>query len=142
MFAKHHAHPVSFEVGRLSAKGGHAHWQVTPVPSSISPDAIVNAFKTEGERLRIDFEEFDENSNAGTGDRGYFKVELPDGRRIVHWLKDGVPFSIQFGRQVLVTLLGMPERFDWKECVQGEGEDSEDAQRFKEAFKPFDPSLS
>lgn len=142
MFAKHHAHPLSFEVGRLSAKGGHAHWQVIPVPSSIPPQTIIDAFKAEGERLRIDFEDFDASSNPGTGDRGYFKMELPDGRKIVHWLKDGVPFPIQFGRQVLVGLLGMPERFDWKDCVQSEDQDKEDAQRFKEAFKPFDPSLS
>ena len=42
----------------------------------------------------------------------------------------------------MVNLLSIPERFDWKECVQSDDEDREDAQRFKEAFKAFDPSLS
>jgi hypothetical protein len=98
LYGKHNAHPVSFEVGRLSAKGGHAHVQVVPVPRSISADAIADAFKAEGERLRIDFEFGDVNTQTGPGERGYFQVELPDGRKMVHWLKDGVPFSIQLGR--------------------------------------------
>lgn len=44
-------------------------------------------------------------------------------------------------RQVLTSLLNMPERFDWKECAQSEEEDREDAQQFKTAFAPFDPCL-
>ena len=98
MFAKHDAAAVSFEVGRLSAKGGHAHVQVVPVPTSISADAIADAFTSEGNRLGIDFEFQDADVPTVSGDRGYFKVDLPDGRRMVHWLKDGVPFGIQFGR--------------------------------------------
>ncbi|TCD60562.1 hypothetical protein EIP91_009865 [Steccherinum ochraceum] len=142
-YGKHGAHPVSFEVGRLSAKGGHAHIQVIPVPSSVSAETIANAFTSEGTRLGVEFEveEADAGREDVTGDRGYFRVELPDGRKLVHWLKDGVPFSIQFGRQVLVGLLGMPERFDWKECTQSDEDDRADAQAFKDAFKPFDPSL-
>jgi hypothetical protein len=42
---------------------------------------------------------------------------------------------------VLVSLLNMPERFDWKECAQSEEQDREDAQAFKLAFAPFDPTL-
>lgn len=68
------------------------------MPRSISADAVADAFKAEGDRLRIDFEFEDADSPTGAGERGYFRVELPDGRRMVHWLKDGVPFSIQFGR--------------------------------------------
>jgi hypothetical protein len=44
-------------------------------------------------------------------------------------------------RQVLVSLLGMPERFDWKECEQSEEDDKRDVQQFKDAFSVFDPSL-
>ncbi|KAI0697601.1 nuclear protein [Cytidiella melzeri] len=140
-YAKHHSHPVAFEVGRLSAKGGHAHIQVVPVPTSISAEAIADTFTKEGDRLGIDFEFEEPSTRTVSGDRGYFKVDLPDGRRMVHWLKDGVPFSVQFGRQVLVSLLGMPERFDWKECEQSEEDDRRDVQQFKTAFSVFDPSL-
>jgi hypothetical protein len=89
---------VAFEVGRLSAKGGHAHIQIVPVPTSISADTIASAFTNEGTRLGIDFEFEDPETRTVSGDRGYFKVDLPDGRRMVHWLKDGVPFGVQFGR--------------------------------------------
>ena len=97
-YAKYDAHPVAFEVGRLSAKGGHAHIQVVPVPKTFSADDIAKAFLGEGKRLQVDFEFSDVTTETGPGDRGYFKVELPDGRKLVHWLKDRIPFSIQFGR--------------------------------------------
>jgi hypothetical protein len=35
------------------------------------------------------------NSKDG---EGYFRVELPDGRRLVHRMRSGLPFSVQFGR--------------------------------------------
>ncbi len=144
-YAKHHSHPVSFEVGRLSAKGGHAHIQVVPVPTSIPAQSIFDAFTREGQRLGIDFEVQEPDSGdigrTPAGDRGYFKVDLPDGRKLVHWLRDGVPFGVQFGREVLVGLLGMPERFDWKECAQDEEDDRRDVEAFKDAFLPFDPTL-
>ena len=44
-------------------------------------------------------------------------------------------------RQVLVAILGMEDRFDWKACTQSEAEDREDVQAFKTAFAPFDPSF-
>ena len=44
-------------------------------------------------------------------------------------------------RQVLVGLLGMPNRLDWKACMLSEEEDRADAQAFKNAFAPFNPSL-
>ncbi|KAI0094333.1 CwfJ C-terminus 1-domain-containing protein-like protein [Irpex rosettiformis] len=143
-YAKHHCHPVSFEVGRLTAKGGHAHIQAVPVPTSISASTILDTFTKEGQRLGIDFEVQEPDEGDGrvpAGDRGYFKVDLPDGKRMVHWLRDGVPFGVQFGRQVLVSLLGMPERFDWKECDQDEEDDKKDVKAFKEAFSVFDPTL-
>lgn len=99
MYAKHGAMGVVFEVGRLSAKGGHAHLQVVPLPLSLK-DKVEDAFIREGKILGIDFEEDpDAAIEAYAGGRNsYFKVELPDGRKLVHLMKDHVPFSIQFGR--------------------------------------------
>jgi len=31
---------------------------------------------------------------------GYFRVELPSGRRLVHRMRSGLPFNVQFGRYV------------------------------------------
>ncbi|KAJ7481198.1 CwfJ C-terminus 2-domain-containing protein-like protein [Mycena galericulata] len=97
-------------------EGGTAHVQAVPVPLALKDKCA--------------------------GGRGsYFRVDLPDGRKMVHLMKDHVPFGIQFGRQVLVSLLNMPERLDWKACTLGEDEDRADAQAFKAAFAPFDPTL-
>ncbi|KAG6877730.1 hypothetical protein C0993_004547 [Termitomyces sp. T159_Od127] len=141
MYAKHGAVGVAFEVGRLRAKGGHAHVQSVPVPLEFK-DRVEDAFIQEGRQFGIDFEEDAEAAlDSCRGGKGsYFKVDLPDGRKMVHLIKDHVPFSIQFGRQVLVNLLGMPDRFDWKACMLTEDEDKADAQAFKTAFAPFDPS--
>ncbi|OSX65607.1 hypothetical protein POSPLADRAFT_1044935 [Postia placenta MAD-698-R-SB12] len=142
MFAKHKAAFVAFEVGRLSAKGGHAHVQIVPVPDKFK-HSVEQAFLDEGQRLGIQFEtDPDAALEACSGGRGsYFRVDLPDGRKMVHLMRDSVPFSIQFGREVLVSLLGMQDRFDWKACLQSEEEDKADVQAFKTAFAPFDPSL-
>jgi hypothetical protein len=59
---------------------------------------------------------------------------------MVHLLKNHIPFSIQFGRQALASLLGKPERLDWKVCMLTEEEDRADAQAFKAAFAPFNPA--
>ncbi|KAG5647316.1 hypothetical protein DXG03_000854 [Asterophora parasitica] len=141
MYAEHGSVGVTFEVGRLSAKGGHAHVQSVPVPLKLQ-GRVEEAFIQEGQQFGIDFEDDpDAAMEACANGRGsYFKVDLPDGRRMVHLIKDHVPFSIQFGRQVLVNLLGMPDRFDWKACMLPEEEDRADAQAFKTAFAPFDPS--
>ncbi|KAF4603696.1 hypothetical protein EYR40_000864 [Pleurotus pulmonarius] len=140
-YAKHRCAAVFFEVGRLSMKGGHAHVQAVPIPERTKDD-VKTAFLEQGRMQGIDFEEDPvaamESCQNGRG--SYFKVELPDGSSMVHLLKDQVPFSIQFGRQVLTTLLNMPERFDWKECVLSQEEDTADATAFKSAFAAFDPS--
>ncbi|KAL0060002.1 hypothetical protein AAF712_013238 [Marasmius tenuissimus] len=140
-YAKHFCVPVFFEVGRISGKGGHAHVQAVPIPNKLK-DKVENAFVTEGRTQGIDFEEDPEGAlEACQGGRGgYFRVDLPDGRKMVHLIKDHVPFGIQFGRQVLVNLLNIPERLDWKACTLSEDEDRADAAAFKTTFAPFDPS--
>ena len=103
MYAKHGAVPVAFEVGRLGARGGHAHVQVVPVPTKLQA-SVEDAFVREGRALNIEFAagaEADAALAQCAGARGsYFRVDLPDGRKLVHVLRDGVPFGIQFGRCV------------------------------------------
>ncbi|KAH7921377.1 nuclear protein [Leucogyrophana mollusca] len=142
LYAKHGAAAVFFEVGRLSAKGGHAHVQAIPVPLGLQ-NKVEDAFLKEGRTQGIDFESDADGAleACAGGARSYFRVDLPDGRKLVHLMKDHVPFSIQFGRQVLVSLLDIPDRFDWKACMLAEEEDKADVQAFKAAFAPFDPSL-
>ncbi|KAF5357955.1 hypothetical protein D9756_001453 [Leucocoprinus leucothites] len=141
-FAKHGCSIVLFEVGRLSAKGGHAHVQAVPIPRKLE-DQVESTFILEGRNSGIDFEADPEEAMnlCASGRGGYFKVDLPDGRKMVHLIRDHAPFNLQFGRQVLVSLLGVQNRIDWKACMLSEEEDRADAQAFKAAFAPFDPSL-
>jgi len=98
MFAKYKRAAVFFEVGRLSAKGGHAHVQALPLPLKLK-DKVEAAFVNEGRALGIDFEPDPEAALQACASEGrsYFRVDLPDGRKMVHMFKD-VPFSLQFGR--------------------------------------------
>ncbi|KAF8447777.1 CwfJ C-terminus 1-domain-containing protein-like protein [Boletus edulis BED1] len=142
LFAKHGAVPVFYEVARLSAKGGHAHVQVVPIPISLQ-NKVEAAFLKEGRAVGIDFESDAEGAldACASSARSYFRVDLPDGRKLIHLMKDDVPFSVQFGRQVLVSLLSITHRLDWKSCILSEEEDRADVELFKKAFAPFDPSL-
>ena len=140
MYAKHGAAAVCFEVGRMSAKGGHAHVQVVPIPNKLK-NAVEDVFNDEARAQNITFEEDpDEALRACAGGRGgYFRVDLPDGRKMVYLIRDHVPFGVQFGRQVMANLLGRPERMEWQACVLSDDEDTADAKAFREAFAPFNP---
>lgn len=161
LFAKHGAVPVFYEVARLSAKGGHAHVQAVPVPISLQNE-VEAAFLKEGRALGIDFESDADGAleACAGGARSYFRVDLPDGRKLIHLMKDDIPFSVQFGRyvalqqvivkmgrleyycrKVLVSLLNITHRLDWKMCILSEEEDKADVELFKKAFAPLDPSL-
>jgi len=160
MYLQYGCAPVIFEVGRLTVKGGHAHIQAVPIPLRFK-DKVEETFVKEGRPLGIDFEEDPDGALefCSNGRGSYFKVELPDGRKLVHLLKDNVPFSIQFGRyvlffffeahpsiicnfrQALVSLLGTPDRLDWRACMLSEEDDKVDAQAFKAAFAPFNPTV-
>jgi hypothetical protein len=97
LYAKHGATAVFFEVGRVSSKGGHAHIQAVPVPFSLE-NRVESAFRDEGRLHGIEFDAEDVGALSDDGGEGYFRVELPSGRRIVHQMRRGLPFSVQFGR--------------------------------------------
>jgi Protein similar to CwfJ C-terminus 1 len=99
LYAKYGAIPVFFETIRVSAKGGHAHIQVIPVPEALK-DRVEATFIREGMAHGIEFEEEAPDAKPGTEKGSYFKFQMPGGRKMVHWMKDGVPFNVQFGRCV------------------------------------------
>ncbi|KAI9446701.1 CwfJ C-terminus 1-domain-containing protein-like protein [Lactarius indigo] len=136
LYAKYDATAVFFETGRISGRGGHAHIQAVPLPLSLQ-DRVETAFRDAGKLHGIEF-------NADESDNGeresYFRVELPSGRRLAYRNQGGLPFSVQFGRNVLASLLKIDERADWKTCLQSEEDDKADVLAFKTAFSPFDPS--
>lgn len=91
---------VSFEVAKVSAKGGHAHVQIVPVPESLA-DKVEQAFINEGKKSGLDSERDPQGAlkSCVDGKKSYFRLDLPDGRMVV-WLTDsaGRSFSLQFGR--------------------------------------------
>ena len=95
-FAAYDAVPVVFEVGRLSGRGGHAHVQVIPVPKEMS-GKVAESFRRAGEHQGLDWELEPEKALSRVGSSGnYFKVECPDGTKMLHLLKGN--FDLQFGR--------------------------------------------
>ena len=96
LYAKHGATAVFFEVGRVSSNAGHAHIQAVPVPSSLE-HRVESAFREEGKLQGIEFD-VEEAGASNNEEEGYFRVELPSGRKLVHRIKQGSPFSVQFGR--------------------------------------------
>lgn len=91
---------VSFEVAKVSAKGGHAHVQVVPVPESLA-DKVEEAFIKEAKKTGLELERDPQGAlkSCADGKKSYFRLDLPNGRMVV-WLTDnaGRSFSLQFGR--------------------------------------------
>jgi len=137
-FAAHDASMITFEVGRYTGKGGHAHIQVCPVPNALA-SRVESAFRTEGEAQGIIFEEDSVAALSGRTDN-YFRVGLADGSTMIHVIRPGKPFNLQFGRITLANLLGVPERQDWKACPQTAAEEKADCAKFKSGFSKYDPS--
>lgn len=102
LYAKHGCACVAFEVGILTGKGGHAHVQVCPIPMRLG-NRVEGVFKSEGALAGVKFEDDPDTAleACAGGRQNYFRVDLPDGRKLVHLIKQEVPFSIQFGRYVL-----------------------------------------
>ena len=84
----------------MSAKGGHAHVQVVPVPQSLA-GKVEEAFVNEGKRIGLDREKDTQGAlkACADGKKSYFRLDLPDCKTVV-WMTDsaGRSFSLQFGR--------------------------------------------
>jgi hypothetical protein len=106
MFAKYNATPIFFEISRGGFVGrSHAHIQCVPVPKAKQQE-VEAAFKAYG-GMQMGWEK-DPEAALRTIDEGqvhgYFKVDLPGGGKMVHLMKHGKPFNLQFGRWVSFCL--------------------------------------
>ncbi|KAG9103133.1 hypothetical protein FRC06_000128 [Ceratobasidium sp. 370] len=139
MFSKYGAVAVMFEVARLSGRGGHAHIQVVPVPMD-KAERVEHAFRARAEMEGIRWESDPEAALEGAkrGGGNYFRVDLPDGRKMISLIRGS--FNLQFGRTTLAEVLDLGERADWKACPEDDAQQRADASRFKKAFASFDPA--
>ena len=133
---------------RLKKSGGnHCHVNIVGVQSE-SESSIRRAFEDAGRKLghgfvhvpfSSDVEAMRENVRDVVGDGEYFAAILPDGSRLVHPLGFGERHPLSFGREVLATIAGVPERADWKVCkMNGLDEETSACEAFKQGFKQFD----
>lgn len=63
-------------------------------------DKVEECFRTQGEQTGIEFEADGAaalKAASGVTDN-YFRVDLPDGKVLVHLIQPGKPFNLQFGR--------------------------------------------
>ncbi|EHA53148.1 cwfJ domain-containing protein [Pyricularia oryzae 70-15] len=146
--SKHKLGTVSWEISR--ERGIHPHWQVMPISTDMIKKGLVEAaFQVEAENTKLPkLEERD----FGLGDEiegDYFRVWIhaenddENGGSIISKcllmrFDQSVRFDLQFGRKVMAKLLGLDKRFQWRDCVQTEQEEKQDADAIREAFKPWD----
>ncbi|KAI9490653.1 CwfJ C-terminus 1-domain-containing protein-like protein [Zychaea mexicana] len=135
MFAEYGQDMLVFELSRQSFMG-HAHMQIVPVPKDKSDSIEATA------RQAAKQEGFELTDQVPTGpDVNFFKLELPNGKSLVHVLQPRERFNLQFGRLIAAKVLGHPEREDWKTCKQTTDEEKNDTSAFKDAFKKYDPTV-
>ncbi|KAI2472390.1 CwfJ C-terminus 1-domain-containing protein-like protein [Annulohypoxylon bovei var. microspora] len=136
---------VTFEISRQY--GIHVHWQFIPVPSELIHKGLIEAgFKVEAENRQFPpFEEVALESGIDeTSD--YFRVWIwaddsdtgIQSKELVMRFDSKIRFDLQFGRRVIAKLLGLESRLAWKDVVQPVVEETEDVEKFKAAFKPWD----
>lgn len=145
---------VTYEVSR--AGGVHTHWQFLPVDISLISKGLVEAaFRVEAENLKYpDFEVRDPGVDGDAGD--FFRVwiwspsentaedeeaEKGTTKCLTLPISSDFRFDLQFGRKVLAKLLGLENRFQWRDVAQTEEQEKKDVAAFKNAFKEFDFSL-
>jgi hypothetical protein len=133
----------------IQTKGGyHTHVQCVPVPKNTGARlkaTLVAMARSSGFSLR------ELNSDLGLaavadGDGGYFYAEVPvasassgDFQRFLYRADSGggtVP--LQFGREVLASVLDNPDLAHWKACVLSEEEETSFAMKFRESFSKYE----
>ncbi|KAH6660647.1 CwfJ C-terminus 1-domain-containing protein-like protein [Truncatella angustata] len=146
--SNHKLGALTWEINRN--RNIHMHWQFVPVPFELLRRGLVEAaFKVEAENLK--YPSFKErNLGSGMDEEGDFlRIWLwsddgnatIQGKELVMSIDEGFRFDLQYPRKVLAKLLQLEDRSDWRAIGQSVEEETIDAERFKEAFKPWDFTL-
>ncbi|KAI1763194.1 CwfJ C-terminus 1-domain-containing protein-like protein [Hypoxylon sp. FL1150] len=140
---------VTFEISRQS--GIHLHWQFIPLPAELIRKGLVAAgFQVEAENRQ--YPRFEEAALGSGVDESsdYFRLWIwsddnDAGIQSEEWVMrfdSTMRFDLQFGRKVMAKLLGLEDRFSWRVVTQSIADETRDAEKFKEAFKPWDFTLA
>lgn len=144
----------SIVVFERNYKTSHCQIQVVPIPADASSDDEVKRIvEEEAESEGLDADSFQVLACADDlrlmlrEQQPYFSLDLPSASERLLFRKfsnheKGGRLPLNFGRQVLCKLLKLPDdRIDWRECVIGKEEESEQCKAFRLAFRPFDFTL-
>jgi hypothetical protein len=145
--SKHKLGAITWEISR--ANNIHLHWQFLPVPYDLLSKGLVEAaFKVEAENLSYPVLET-KSLGSGTSETGDFLrlwLWYDDGdaglhsKELVMRIDESFRFDLQFPRKVIAKLLELDHRVQWKDVAQSTEEETADAERFKAAFKAWDPA--
>jgi hypothetical protein len=113
--------------------------QVCPLPPAAAERAQ-QVFEEEGAKANYDFTTDPSQVSRALQSGNYFRLDLPDGTKMVHVIRPGDRFNLQFGRTTIAQLLDRPARADWKTCAKADEEEGEDKKLFVKAFSKYDPS--
>eukprot|EP01130_Rhizamoeba_saxonica_P017889 TRINITY_DN879_c0_g2_i2.p1 TRINITY_DN879_c0_g2~~TRINITY_DN879_c0_g2_i2.p1 ORF type:complete len:566 (-),score=121.71 TRINITY_DN879_c0_g2_i2:702-2399(-) len=118
----------------------HMHIQVIPVAKNLE-DKVKRAFEEEGGQYRVRFKTLEilDTVRDVAGFDPYIAFQV-NNTKCVYRVDSRIPFH--FGRTVLANLLGVPERSDWKACVQPRALEESATTDFRNNFAPFNFALS
>ena len=81
--------------------------------------------------------QMEENGDGGNDEGGAGNVEGEE----MHFympVNEAYHFDLQFGRSVMVKLLGLEDRKHWQDCTQSTEDELRNVKAFKELFDPYD----
>lgn len=126
--------------------GNHCHINAIAVPAAAAKQAQ-EVFERGAERHGFTFTHLPkavgdaaakEQLKTEVGEGEYFVALLPDGSRLLHPIAYGERFPLNYGREVLAELAGVPHRADWKACSASKLEEEARCEKFKAAFQQYD----
>jgi diadenosine tetraphosphate (Ap4A) HIT family hydrolase len=131
----------------MQTKGGyHTHVQCVPVPRQKGME-IRATMVAQARRSNADIREI--TSDLGVAavigssedDRGYFYAEIPvsssDYRRFLYKAGENGSLPLQFGREVVATVLRKPDLAHWKSCVVDKEKEGELAAKLRESLSGY-----
>lgn len=128
----------------METKGGyHTHVQCVPIPRGLTTklqSTMMAHANASGFELRP------VQSDLGiqamiSDDDNYFYAEICGDRqtlRFVYRAEEGQKVPLQFGREVLASVLNKPDLAHWKSCLLDKDQETEFAEEFRKSFGEFE----
>ncbi|KAJ2715524.1 hypothetical protein H4R19_001159 [Coemansia spiralis] len=134
LFAEHGCVPLAFETSRCLPHV-HTTLQLVPIPRE-KAEAVRPALEElcAAEGLAI------ERGYPAAAQDGYFVVSDPASGDdlFVHIPRQARDFNLELGRKLAATILGIPAREHWRQCVVAEASEASERDRFIAAFAKHD----